>query len=212
MGVASNQPNSANHLKSVFTYWGIFISIIVLLQIIAMFTSQDEQVLTHTFQYTHEPNASILVNKENTSETFTVNDEITNVQIILAANVQNSWLYVTGSLVNVETGEAFEFDKGIEFYSGVDGGESWSEGSRRDDVFISGVPGGKYQLNFEASGDASTAYNIIVKRDVLIWGNILWALILLSFIPLCVVWIRRSFEMKRWSQSDYSPYPEHQGE
>ena len=211
-GIAPNQPNTATNWKSIFTYWGIFVSIIVLLQFLALFGSQDKQVLKEAYQYVHEPNTSVVVNKEITTQPFILNDETANVQIILESNVLNSWLYVAGTMVNVNTGEAFEFDRGVEFYSGYDGGESWSEGRRSDDIFISGVPGGTYQISFEASGDMSANYNLVVKRDVIILGNVLWALALLSIIPFCVIWIRRSFEVNRWSQSDYSPYPQHHGE
>ncbi len=60
------------------------------------------------------------------------------------------------------------------------------------------------------AGSVSTAnsfpVNVVVKRDVTTWSNFLWALFLISIYPVFILWRDRSFEMSRWSQSDFSPY------
>jgi hypothetical protein len=49
-------------------------------------------------------------------------------------------------------------------------------------------------------------YSIQVRRDVLTWSNFIWAMILVSLYPLWAWWRIRTFEMARWSHSDFSPY------
>ncbi len=62
------------------------------------------------------------------------------------------------------------------------------------------------------NGSGAVTLNVVVKRDVTTWSNFLWALCLISFFPILVLWRNRSFEMSRWSQSDFSPYYQHQEE
>jgi hypothetical protein len=207
-GVAPNQPNAMNkYFKPIHSMWIFFIILIIVIQLAALMASQGTQV-SRIF-YSFKANEPIGISKEITTPEFTLNDEISNIEISLDGRVDNSWLYMAGSLINVDTGEAIEFDQGIEFYSGQDSDGFWSEGSHHADKILSNIPGGNYQLNFEVSGDKDADYKISVLRDVVIWGNILWALCLLCFIPLFMLWRKRSFEVQRWSQSDYSPYPHH---
>jgi hypothetical protein len=53
---------------------------------------------------------------------------------------------------------------------------------------------------------------VVVQWDVTNWSNFFLALLLLTLYPIFVWWRSRSFEMERWSQSDYSPYSAHHGE
>lgn len=213
-GVAPNQPNIASgHLSVVSKLWTFFMVLIIMIQLIAILTSQNKVVSTNLYSYVHPiiPDP-IGVNKEISTPAFSLNDESANVEITVIGNINNSWLYAAGSLVNVDTGEAVEFDQGIEYYSGYDSDGSWSEGSRAGSKILDSIPGGNYQLNFEVSGDKDADYKIQVRRDVVKFSNFLWAIVLLSLVPLFLLSRRRSFEMNRWSQSDFSPYQQHHDE
>ena len=207
-GVAPNQPNiMASHSFAVTKLWSFFIVLAIAIHLIAMVISQNRVVSSNDFYYPVP--ASVGEKVDRATPIFSLNDETANLQIVLDANINDSWLYVVGNLVNVDTGETVEFDKGIEYYSGRDSDGKWSEGSRRGDIILLDIPIGNYQLNFEVSGDKSADYKITVRRDVLIRGNILWVFGLLSFVPLLLLFRKRNFEMKRWSQSDFSPFPSH---
>lgn len=52
--------------------------------------------------------------------------------------------------------------------------------------------------------------DVQIRRDIVTWSNFLWALALLTLYPMWVYWRSRSFEVERWSQSDFSPYFSHQ--
>jgi antitoxin component YwqK of YwqJK toxin-antitoxin module len=62
------------------------------------------------------------------------------------------------------------------------------------------------QIPINSADTSSVTLNVTVKRDVTTWSNFLWALFLISFFPIIVLWRNRNFEMNRWSNSDFSPY------
>lgn len=62
-----------------------------------------------------------------------------------------------------------------------------------------------------SGGDAPVTVQLRIRRDVSTWSNFFWAILLVSIFPVIILWRRRSFEISRWSQSDFSPYYEHQG-
>src|SRR5207248_5519501 len=73
-----------------------------------------------------------------------------NVAFDLTANVHNNWLYAALDLVNDDTSSAVSFDTNIEYYGGVEAGESWSEGSTHASEVIGPVDHGNYVLRVEA--------------------------------------------------------------
>ena len=126
-----------------------------------------------------------------------------------APYLDNSWVEVGLSLINEQTGRAYEATRALEFYSGVEGGESWSEGSRKADVDFSAVPAGRYHVNLYPVTDASRPgagqLHLRVAPNQGLWGNF-WLALLALGLPLVVLAIRRSFfESSRWSNSDYGP-------
>ena len=60
-----------------------------------------------------------------------------------------------GALVEVSTGEVHAFSIEAEFWQGVEGGESWHEGSVSGKVYLGSVPRGRYALRIESSGGGS---------------------------------------------------------
>jgi len=85
-----------------------------------------------------------------------------NVAVELHGNVTNAWISVGGDLVNDATGAVESFDRDVEYYSGVDGGESWSEGSHDETVFLPPVDDGRYVLRVELQSSTPT-YEIDAK-------------------------------------------------
>jgi len=151
-------------------------------------------------------------NKQVVSPQFELKHGLANVDFQLYAPVQNNWLELEVDLVNDQTGETYEFEQGVEHYSGQDSDGYWAEGSQNHHVTLSSIPAGLYHLNIEASSPSSAGlgpglnYSMTVTRDVVTWSNFLWSLVLLSIVPAFVWWRSRSFEQSRWSTSDFSPY------
>jgi len=130
-----------------------------------------------------------------------------NVRISGAAPVNNSWTELNIDLIKEGNNEVEAVLIPIEYYHGVTGGESWSEGGKTNDATISAVPAGKYRLRIEGSWkDWNKAMPIRVKveQNVIRGVNFWLAFIFLAIGPIIGVFRKLSFESRRWSESMYS--------
>jgi hypothetical protein len=112
-------------------------------------------------------------------------------------------------LVNEATGIVYDFDLEAEFYSGTEGGESWSEGKGWASKVISQVPEGKYYLILipkKPDNISSMSLNVSVKRDVDVLSNFLIIVLIIAIFPIYFYVRRNSFEKNRWYNSNFSPY------
>jgi len=130
-----------------------------------------------------------------------------SLSVQVTAPVDNDWFYAEYSLINDVTGEEQEFSGEIEYYHGYEDGESWHEGSKTTDLFLSSVPPGKYHLDIypEFSG-TNTYFHIAVYHDAQFWGNFWLTAVGLCLFPGFYFGYRHMKEVSRWSDSDYSPY------
>ncbi|HXH31543.1 MAG TPA: DUF4178 domain-containing protein [Bacteriovoracaceae bacterium] len=211
VGVAPNQPCPVSPVyQQVLKLWIFFSIALIMVQFFSMLSSSSNQVLKQDFSHTGTasvPLGSLPPDQGKSTQTFELGDEITNVQITLYSKPDNGWLYLQGELVNLESGEAYEFDQGVEAYSGYEDGYYWSEGNVQSISNLPAVPGGNYQINFESSSDKEQLdFRISVARDVPLWETFIWLLVLLSLFPVFMYWRRSTFNMKKWAESDYSPY------
>jgi hypothetical protein len=108
------------------------------------------------------------------------------------------------ALIDADTDRALDFGRELSFYSGVDDGESWSEGSRYETFYVPSVPAGRYYLRVEPETDAPQLnFRVSVKRDVPLKRL---PLIALGLLLLPAVWAgmrHGSFENTRWMESDH---------
>ncbi|MBI4743060.1 MAG: DUF4178 domain-containing protein [Betaproteobacteria bacterium] len=122
-----------------------------------------------------------------------------------STDVDNNWLSLTTTLIEKNSGEAYQGAQEIGYYKGVDDGESWSEGNRSDEIVFKGIPAGSYTLavEHELGPDKRDAVidTIEVVRDPAGWSNYVLALIFLAVFPLFSRWRRNAFEARRWSES-----------
>ena len=113
-----------------------------------------------------------------------------------------------GDLINEETGLVEGFELPISYYSGVEGGESWSEGGSSSGASTGTVPAGRYILRLEAQwGDVwqqPATVNVRIRQGtprIALW---IFVLILLSMFPVLVAIYHYSFEKRRWSNSAFN--------
>ncbi|MCE9576080.1 MAG: DUF4178 domain-containing protein [Deltaproteobacteria bacterium] len=128
-----------------------------------------------------------------------------NIAIDLNGNASNSWIAVGGDLVNDETGETQSFDRDVEYYSGYEGGESWSEGSNSERVYLEPMPTGRYVLRLELQGSSPPTVMAEVRQDVFRVGGWFTLVAIVGGLGLLLGLIRFSHERKRWSDSDNPP-------
>jgi hypothetical protein len=131
-----------------------------------------------------------------------------NLHLRVAADVDNSWVALLVDLVNQDTGELTAFDLGVEYYHGYEGGESWSEGSRREDIYLPPVTAGTYVMRIERQhqpGLGAPPITELTLRQGVYRGLYFWlAGAGLLIIPLFTLIYRVWFEKKRWSESDHA--------
>jgi DNA-directed RNA polymerase subunit RPC12/RpoP len=203
-GVAPNQPSpyAARSQRAWFSF-AVFALLVSVLQLYFAFTAQDKEVYKGSFSFNQGEKARPFV-----SPSFDLPGETGNLSATLYSPVQNDWIETDVELVDEKTNKSTGFSQTAEYYSGTDGGESWSEGSRDSNFILDSVPGGRYHLVIQPNADATRkgekTFILLLRRNVVTWSNFFVALILLSVYPLSV-WCRgRKFELNRWSESDLS--------
>lgn len=156
-----------------------------------------------TFKY-HLKDGMNMANPYTTTS-FELKNGNKNLEFYLQAEIQNEWLEVETTLVNETTGEEYSLPLGIEYYSGVDGGESWTEGSKEAEEVLEKIPAGKYHLEITPMSSSNrSGFYLKIKRDVRLWGSFIFVAMLLAMYPLVQFFFERYLEKSRWMDSDYS--------
>lgn len=141
-----------------------------------------------------------------TTQEFVLKSRARALLVRHGTDVENNWVGLTTTLVEKNTGEAFLGVQEISHYKGVDDGESWSEGSKEDEIVFKNIPAGNYYLTIEyelgTDRRAAVSDTIEVVRNPAGWSNYVLVMIFLAVFPLFSRWRRNAFEAKRWSESD----------
>ena len=130
-----------------------------------------------------------------------------NIHISASAPVSNSWADLDVDLVNDQSQEVESVNIPIEFYSGVDGGESWSEGGQEQDASLSSLPAGKYTLRVEGTWQdwqQPMPVSVKVEQGYVRGVNFCAAFVVLLIVPLLGLIRKFTFESGRWKDSMFS--------
>ena len=144
------------------------------------------------------------------TDPFELSGRTSDVEVTTSTGLQNQWIYLNYALINQDSGEAWDFDREVSFYSGYDSDGSWSEGNQNDTVVVPSVPGGKYYLRIEPEVDPrhpTIVYTVDVKRDVPVPAFYGLGFLALVIPAIVITWRSVSFERSRWSESDHPPTP-----
>lgn len=199
-------PNQLFLHKKVYKYWGLMLAATFLLGLIFIATGSCTKVFDQTFAL--QP----VANSEGTQVIFSEPFQMKgwrNIRVRALANVDNSWLYVEGDLIDDATGEVQSFSMPVEYYHGVEGGESWSEGSQSPSIHLSAMPAGQYMLRLEAQWEKwqqPASVSVRIDQGVPRVLHLFLAMLFVSIIPVFVAINHFSFEKRRWADSDYSPF------
>lgn len=206
-GVAPNQPDPAARVATPLAV--SFVALVVLGIGFAMTASPQEK-----FSTTVSIPAGTPTQTENSpnvffSEPFALEGG-KNIELGFRANLANNWAYTVASLVNVGSGDLVTVDASMESYSGVEDGESWSEGKDYDTEVVGPVPAGQYVLRLESQHGAAALdvpMTVRIRQGVFRWRYLGLALGVLG-IPFFIfgLWTY-SFEKRRWSNSNAGTMP-----
>jgi hypothetical protein len=130
-----------------------------------------------------------------------------NVQITASAPVNNSWADLDVDLINEQSQEVESVNVPIEYYQGVDGGESWSEGGQSQNAVLSSLPGGRYTLRVEGTWEQFAQpmpVTVKVEQNVNRGVNFCCAFFALLIVPVLGLIRKWSFEASRWRDSMFA--------
>jgi len=199
-------PNQLFPHKKVYKYWALMLAAAFLLGLLFIATGSRAKVFEQT--YALEPVANAEGTQVIFSEPFQMKGR-QNIRVTARSNVDNSWLYVEGDLIDDATGEVQSFSMPVEYYHGVDDGESWSEGSQDPSIHLSAMPAGQYMLRLEAQWEKwqqPATVTVRIDQGVPRILHLFLVMVFVSIMPVFVVLRHFGFEKKRWADSDYSPF------
>lgn len=202
-GVGMIQPNRARP-KPAVAVLGVAAALLIVLRVVIGAGHQDRLVLNETFGPV--PASSSTENAQFT-DPFELTASKGNLLVRLyVPELTNGWVGIDGALVNEETGAVTTFGLDTEYYKGVTGGESWSEGDRDDSTWIGSVAAGRYRMRFSPigfEGGHGQNYRIEVRSQVPRTLYLFLTLLVLAAWPAAVA-LRWFFtEKRRWDESDH---------
>lgn len=201
IGVAPNQPPPFSQVLS--RMWKIA-GYALLMALVVQLNSGSDTVVNTSSVHVEQGNAG----KSFSTSVFSV-PKRSNLVVRSAVPLQNNWMELDLSLVNESSNKAYVATQAIEYYYGVDDGESWSEGSTQGETYFSAVDSGSYRLLIEPSpgviGPSGMDVSLEIKHNVAVWGNFWVIVFLILILPIYAVLYRWHFEYKRWENSDYAP-------
>ncbi len=130
-----------------------------------------------------------------------------NVKISASAPVNNSFADLDVDLINEQNNEVESINIPIEYYAGVEDGESWSEGGQMQDATISALPAGKYSLRVEGTWQnfqQELPVTVRVQQNVSRGINFWLSFFLLALLPVWGLIRKFIFESRRWQDSMFT--------
>lgn len=130
-----------------------------------------------------------------------------NVEVELSLPLRNDWAFVVVDLVHEASGELRTYGTELSYYSGVAGGERWSEGSRLGTHVFGAGQAGSHVLRLEVQTPLPSrqTLKVAVTEDVFAARQLGWALLLLGVPSGLLLLMHYLFERWRWSESDFAP-------
>lgn len=199
-GVGAAQPLRLAIDKNVLkTISVLAFAVILLTQILFWVVDRQAPIGSWNLQTNvSDPTKSAMVE----TSSFELRSRYSAVELVVyPIGLQNNWFALSGALINEDTGESRSFDIDIEFYSGYEGGEHWSEGRQNDGIVFSALPAGKYHLEVYPAYDAGRPvkqFALQVNGSPTLWSN-MWLILGLAMIFPLITWYRvTTFETNRW--------------
>ena len=222
-GVFANQsnPHLERHRSLCRRFWqfaGLALAVHVLILMLGPSGTLHQQnvafspVVSNTALQQYGPGAAAGTTPATTqddtlvSAEFKVPGDTPRIEVVNDTTANNNWVALGLTLVNKDTGQAWQASREVSRYSGVDGGESWSEGSASDEFYFGDVPAGTYLLAVEHEMDprAQPVYGTLkVNRPGPRLSSLVLLLLALAAFPLFTRAQLTGFEKRRWDESDH---------
>lgn len=196
--------------KPLMILSGIALAFLILFQLVMSGIHTPKTVFSGSYECKPD-SASWESCKPVITPSFHIDNRSPVVISATSGDIDNDWLELQVVMINEDNGKIYETDKTIEYYHGVDGGESWSEGSHSERAILSAVPPGRYHMNIypfnsKVSGpDARLiSFDISVKENEILSSNFWTMLLLITVYPL-IQWRRKYlYENSKWFNKGYT--------
>ena len=207
-GVGAVEPLAFVNKNTLFLVTIIGITLLLLAHLTLNYPKQQKILFEETVYFGDSLNTLTGITPH-----FSLDKKESNIEMNLSAPVINSWVEVEGSFVNTTTGKEYNFNKGVEFYEGIDGGDRWTEGSRDASVIITEIPAGSYYLEYKVVKDSISyqsrlvqGVSMKVQYDVALTRNLLWAIGFVVAVAVVQFALYYYNDKRRWENSKYTPY------
>ena len=205
VGVYANQPNPWQETsRRVFSlFWKLALAAVVL-QVFFTYIAGGRLLLRQDFVLSPQMAEDVVVTRE-----FEISGKPRKISVRNNTSLDNNWIGLDLMLVNKASGQAWPATREIAYYYGRDGGESWSEGGRDDEVVFLNIPPGTYYLTVDpdiAPEKPVPVHDTIeVRSGSAGWSNFWMLMIFLGLFPILAFMRRAAFETSRWAESDHAP-------
>ncbi len=205
VGVYANQPNPWQETsRRVFSlFWKMALAAVVL-QVFFTYIAGGRLLLRQDFVLSPQMAEDVVVTRE-----FEISGKPRKISVRNNTSLDNNWIGLDLMLVNKASGQAWPATREIAYYYGRDGGESWSEGGRDDEVVFLNIPPGTYYLTVDpdiAPEKPVPVHDTIeVRSGSAGWSNFWILMIFLGLFPILAFMRRAAFETSRWAESDHAP-------
>jgi hypothetical protein len=202
LGVYANQPNPlVEPHRTALRLFGLLALVATLVQLAFAFIFSADVVFRQQVVFSPLNEEATLTTKE-----FVLRSHAQALRLSHATSIDNNWLELTSTLVEKNTGEAYQGSQELSYYRGVEDGERWTEGARDEAIVYKDIPPGTYYLTleFELGKDRPDAVvdAVEIVRNPVGWSNYVLVMLFLGAFPLFTRWRRGVFEAKRWGESD----------
>lgn len=204
-GIAPAQPSLIDvSTETIVKSGGIALLLAMLVQILTGSMHTNRQIFKSDYVFSDSLNTQLFI-----SPKFDLEKKSSNLELDFNAPLTNTWLELNVTLVNAVNGNEYSAEEGIEYYSGTDGGEYWTEGSQSETIHFTKIPAGTYFLQMTASRDSNmyTRPGLFTGKlvyDVSTYRNIWIVVILLLTWPAIMGIIRYYTEKARWGNSEFA--------
>ena len=198
-GTAPNQPFNGRFYYT----WGALPVLLLIVVAIFMIPMRGITKTVLNQQLTLPPMANQGAEQTVSSQPFELSSN-RNVRISASANVNNTWADLDVDLYNEQNQETESVNVPIEYYSGVEDGESWSEGDQNPDATVSSPGASKYTLQVHGTWEQwqqPINLQIKVEQGVNRGVNFGCAFLVLLIVPVLGFFRKFTFESSRWRDS-----------
>ncbi len=206
--IAPAQPFSGSPIFGAISQGALIASVLAIVMYFFITTS-GTPVMRHSF-------GSKIFKDIEISKEFKVEkpDELYSITVSSPSHVNNSWAFFDVKVVDkAETEKLFSMPTNISYYSGYEGGEYWTEGTKTVEAYFKIPEKGEFKLAVDGEGGTGNStvadpkyslsnLRVEIRKGARLGHFTLTWFFLSLLISLPYFLMRFSFEQRRWADDD----------